>query len=245
MRARAFFTREAGAALVLRPSPTPPRAAVVLLHGGREEGLEPPPALNLPGARMVPFARSIARATAEHRVALGSVRYRHRGWNGERDDAAEDAQRALDELVALHGPVPVVLVGHSMGGRAALRAAAAPQVQAVVGLAPWCPEAEPVAHLAGKRVVLLHGERDRITAPGDSRRLTERARRAGADACTLLLPDGEHAMVRRAAAWHSLTTRVVSGLLGLAPLPPVVADALSSATNAAAAVPAPRALHQA
>ncbi|WEV23926.1 alpha/beta fold hydrolase [Streptomyces sp. 71268] len=242
---RSFLSRETGAALVLRPSPTPPRAAVVLLHGGREEGLEPPPALNLPGARMLPFARSIARATAEHRVALGSVRYRHRGWNGERDDAAEDAQRALDELVALHGPVPVVLVGHSMGGRAALRAAAAPQVQAVVGLAPWCPEGEPVDHLAGKRVVLLHGERDRITAPADSRRLTERARRAGADACTLLLPDGEHAMVRRAAAWHSLTTRVVSGLLGLAPLPPVVADALSSATNATAAVPAPEALRQA
>lgn len=218
-----------GAALVLRPSPRPPRAAVLLLHGGREDGLEPPPALNLPGARMRPFARSIARATAEHAVALGSVRYRHRGWNGERDDAAHDAQRALDELSALHGPVPVVLVGHSMGGRAALRAAVSPRVHAVVGLAPWCPAEDPVEHLAGKRVVLLHGDRDRITNPDDSRRFAARARRAGADACTLLLPDGDHAMLRRATAWHSLTTKVVAGLLGVAPLPPLVAGALARA----------------
>ncbi|MFE6775192.1 alpha/beta hydrolase [Streptomyces sp. NPDC057702] len=245
MRAGARFARGIGAdgaALTMRPTDAPPRAAVLLLHGGREDGLEPPPALNLPGARMLPFARSIARATDGHAVALGSVRYRHRGWNGERDDAAQDALRALDELVALHGPVPVVLVGHSMGGRAALRAAAAPQVHSVVGLAPWCPEAEPVAHLAGRRVVLLHGERDRITAPEDSRRFAARARTAGADACALLLPGGEHAMVRRATAWHSLTTRLVSGLLGLAPLPPVVAEALSTSKAERAPTPGPEAL---
>ncbi|MFT2020443.1 alpha/beta fold hydrolase [Streptomyces sp. 796.1] len=217
------------AALVLPASDTPPRAAVLVLHGGREDGLEPPPALNLPGARMVPFIRAIARAAAGHAVAVGTVRYRHRGWNGERDDPAHDALRALDELTALHGPLPVVLVGHSMGGRAALRAAAAPQVQAVVGLAPWCPDDEPVAHLAGTKVVVLHGDRDRITSPDASRAFTDRARRAGADACTLLLADGDHAMLRRAAAWHALTTGAVSGLLGLAPLPPVVAAALSGA----------------
>nr|WP_221476698.1 alpha/beta fold hydrolase [Streptomyces zagrosensis] len=217
--------------MVLRPCATPPRAVVLLLHGGREDGLEPPPALNLPSARMLPFARAIARDTAGHAVVLGSVRYRHRGWNGERDDAAQDAQRALDELSELHGPVPVVLVGHSMGGRAALRAAVHPHVRSVVGLAPWCPDGEPVAHLAGKRVVLLHGGRDRVTAPSGSQNLAARAREAGAEACTLLLPDGDHAMLRRAAAWHALTTQVVSGLLGLAPLPPLVASALTGAAS--------------
>ncbi|WP_438949092.1 LLM class flavin-dependent oxidoreductase, partial [Streptomyces harbinensis] len=40
-------------------------------------------------------------------------------------------------LAARLGPVPVVLVGHSMGGRAALRAAGHPAVTGVVALAPW------------------------------------------------------------------------------------------------------------
>ncbi|MET7619569.1 alpha/beta fold hydrolase [Streptomyces sp. NPDC005408] len=211
-------------ALRLDRTAEPPRAAVLLLHGGRADGVEPPPVWNPPGARMRPFARAIARATAEHDIVLGTVRYRHRGWNGTRADAAHDALRALDELEFLTGPVPVVLVGHSMGGRAALRAASHPLVEAVVGLAPWCPEGEPVEHLADRRVVLVHGDRDRVTDPEDSWELAARARAAGAESCALRIPGGDHAMLRGARAWHALTTRLVTGLLRLGPLPPTVAD---------------------
>ena len=211
------------AALRLDRAAEPPRAAVVLLHGGRADALEPPPQLNLPGARMRPFARAIARATIDGDVVLGAVRYRHRGWNGVRADAAQDALRALDELALLTGPVPVVLVGHSMGGRAALHAASHPLVEAVVGLAAWCPEGEPVEHLAGKRIVLVHGDRDRVTDPRGSWELAARARAAGAESCALRMPGGDHAMLRRAGAWHALTTRLVTGLLRLGPLPPTVA----------------------
>ncbi|QHZ00241.1 Alpha/beta hydrolase family protein [Streptomyces sp. S4.7] len=206
-------------ALVLDRSAARPRTAVLLLHGGRSEGMEPPPRMNLAAVRMLPFTRAVLRATEGHDVLVGRVRYRHRGWNGTRADAAVDALRALDELEQLAGPVRVVLVGHSMGGRAALTVAGHDLVRGVVGLAPWCPSGDPVGQLMDRQVVLVHGDRDRTTDPLGSRDLVRRARAAGADACVVQMTGGDHAMLRRADEWHSLTTELVSGLLGLAPLP--------------------------
>jgi hypothetical protein len=47
-------------------------AAVLLLHGGRETGLRPPPPglLNLPALRMRPFARAVIRATRDEPVEV-------------------------------------------------------------------------------------------------------------------------------------------------------------------------------
>lgn len=201
-------------------------AAVLLLHGGRADGAEPPPALNLPGRRMVPVGRAIARAAGGSALAVRTAVYRRRGWNGVRADPVPDALRALDELTAELGPVPVVLVGHSMGGRAALRVADHPQVRAVVGLAPWCPPGERVDQLAGRDVVLLHGDRDRTTSPRGTRDLAARARLAGARTCVVNVGGGDHAMLRRASTWHALTATVTAGLLGFVPLPPAVDAAL-------------------
>ncbi|MET9803673.1 alpha/beta fold hydrolase [Streptomyces sp. NPDC006368] len=210
-------------ALVVGTAPADPVAAVLLLHGGREDGDAPPPALNLPGARMRPFGRAVLRAARPHPVLLGAVRYRHRGWNGARDDAAHDARRALDALERLAGPVPVVLVGHSMGGRAALRVADHPRVRGVVALAPWCPRGEPVAHLAGRRVYVLHDEADRVTGARDSWDFVRRAQDAGAEARGIAMPRGGHAMLRDAGTWHRLTAALVTGMLGLTPSPPGLA----------------------
>lgn len=212
-------------ALVHRVSAEAPRAAVLVLHGGRADGMGAPPPWNLPGARMRPFVRAVARATVGHRVSIGSVRYRRRGWNGGRADAARDADRALGELLAETGELPVVLVGHSMGGRAALRVAGHPCVRGVVGLAPWCPPEEPVGQLSGRRVVLLHGDRDRRTDPAGSRDVVERARRAGAQADFVPMPGGDHAMLRGARAWQRLTGELAAAMLGLAPMPDPAADA--------------------
>lgn len=211
-------------ALIASRSVEKPEAAVLLLHGGREHGTTAPPPWNLPGARLRLFEGAIRRSTAGGAVLLGRVRYRVRGWNGEREDAAQDARQALRELELVAGDVPTVLVGHSMGARAALRAAGHPLVRGVVGLAPWCPAGEPVAHLRGRRVVLLHGDQDRTTDPGASRAFTERATAAGTEAATVLMHGSDHAMLRRATAWHDLTGRTVAGLLGLADLPAGVAD---------------------
>lgn len=213
----------------------PPDAAVLLLHGGRETGTGAPPPgpLNLPAARMRPFAHALGR-TLPGDVLVRAVRYGHRGWNGSRADPLHDAVRALDALRGEAGEIPVVLLGHSMGGRAALHAAGHPLVRGVVGLAPWCPDGDPVEQLAGRDVVLVHGTRDRVTSAAASRTLTARARRAGARTCLVTVDGGGHAMLRRAPAWHRLTTALVTGLLGRTPLPGPVADALRLPPEASA-----------
>ncbi|MFH8484093.1 alpha/beta fold hydrolase [Streptomyces longisporoflavus] len=218
------FREDHRPALVPRGPVDKPLAAVLMLHGGREHGIDTPPPWNLPGARLRLFEGAIRRSTAGGGVLIGRVRYRHRGWNGEREDAARDAHRALRELEELAGDVPTVLVGHSMGARAALRAAGDPLVRGVVGLAPWCPAEDPVEQLRGRRVALLHGDRDRTTDPRSSLDFAARARAAGAEAAGVPMVGSDHAMLRRAAAWHELTGRTVAGFLGLAELPPVISD---------------------
>lgn len=208
-------------------------AAVLLLHGGRSESLKRPPRWGQPALRMVPFGRAVARATRGHGVAVGRAHYRYQGWNGEQADAAQDARRALDELGGRFGPVPVLLVGHSMGGRAALRVADHPLVCGVVGLAPWCPPGEPVEQLAGRRAVLLHDPADRVTDADGTWDLVRRARDSGVEACGVVMPRGGHAMLRGASDWHRLAGTLAAGLLGFADLPPRVAAAL--APDAAAA----------
>ncbi|MFD7964677.1 alpha/beta fold hydrolase [Streptomyces zaomyceticus] len=198
-------------------APAVPTAAVLLLHGGRSEGLESPPRVSLPALRMRPFAAALSRALAGRNVLVATVRYRHRGWNGVRADAARDAEAALAEVVRTVGAVPVALVGHSMGARAALRAAGHPLVPGVVGLAPWCPPGEPVEHLAGRRIHLLHDEADRVTSARETWEFVRRARAAGAHAEGVPMRRGGHAMLRGAADWQRRTTELVVGLLDAPP----------------------------
>jgi predicted esterase len=193
---------------------------VLLLHGGCADALTPPPLFNLPAARMRPFGNAIRRAVPGEGLLLATVRYRCRGWNGTRTDPVHDTYEALDELKLLAPLRPVVLVGHSMGARAALRAAGHSHVSGVVALAPWCPPEEPVAHLKYKHVILLHDERDRVTSARDSWDFVRTAHRAGARACGISMPRGGHAMLRSARDWHRLTASLAAGILGEIALPP-------------------------
>ncbi|MYQ68360.1 MULTISPECIES: alpha/beta fold hydrolase, partial [unclassified Streptomyces] len=125
---RAAAAEAAGAgrnALVASRVPAEPRAAVLFLHGGRADSRAPSRPWHLAALRMRPFVRAVAAAVPGD-VLLGEVRYRVRGWNGPDADPLRDTRRALAELARRYGDVPTVLVGHSMGGRAALRAAVAP-----------------------------------------------------------------------------------------------------------------------
>ncbi|WP_033220447.1 alpha/beta hydrolase [Kitasatospora phosalacinea] len=216
--------------LAWRVLPPSPDAAVLVLHGGKEFGAQPPPVLNLPGLRMRPFAKAVQRGAgvADGRsVAVGTVRYRCRGWNGDRADAARDAEAALSDLAEQLGPVPTVLIGHSMGGRAALRAASHPCVLGVVALAPWCPRDEPTEHLRGRSVLMLHGDRDKITPPEDTDLFALRARGHGARVAGYRVPGSGHTLMRRAGDWHRGTAALALALLGVGPLPEEVDTALS------------------
>ncbi|MDH6127461.1 alpha/beta family hydrolase [Kitasatospora sp. GP82] len=206
---------------------TAPVAAVLVLHGGEVENEARPGPVNLPGLRMGGFVRAVARATAGAQVAVGVVRYRHRGWNGERADAARDATAALGDLAEELGPVPTVLIGHSMGGRAALRAAAHPCVTGVVALAPWCPDEDPHLHLKDRQLLTLHGDRDRVTDPAETRRFAARARTAGAQVAGYTVHGSGHTLLHRASDWHRATAGFTSALLGLRPMPGAAAAALA------------------
>ncbi|MFJ1703840.1 alpha/beta fold hydrolase [Kitasatospora sp. NPDC088346] len=204
--------------LRLHHEPRRPRAAVLLLHGGRADSLTAPPAVNLPLARMRPFAAALRDGPDGPGLLVASVRYRLRGWNGHRADALRDALRAVDELHRRAPGIPVVLVGHSMGGRAALGAAAHDAVRGVVALAPWCPPGEPVRPLAGRSAAFLHDEADRVTSARQTWDFARRAAAAGARVRTVAMPGGGHTMLRGARTWHRVTVSLTTAMLAGRPL---------------------------
>ncbi|KIQ66405.1 hypothetical protein TR51_01950 [Kitasatospora griseola] len=207
-------------ALRLLHVPSRVRAAVLLLPGGRAESLRPPTRLDLPSRRMVPFGRAVCRDLPGDVLLTALVRYRYRGWNGPRADPVRDARRALGELAALAPHLAVTLVGHSMGGRAALAVAGHPRVRGVVALAPWCVPGDPVRQLADRNLVVLHDPRDRTTSAAQSFAFARRAAGIGARVQTLPMRHGGHAMVRDAATWHRFTADAVASVLTGVPLLP-------------------------
>jgi pimeloyl-ACP methyl ester carboxylesterase len=113
--------------------------------------------------------------------------------------------------------VPVVLVGHSMGGRAALRVAGRATVRGVVALAPWLPGAEPVEQLAGRDLVVLHGTRDLTTSPRASADFAARAAPLARRTACVQVPWSGHGMLARATLWHRLTAAFVAAIVDDAP----------------------------
>ncbi|GGS50014.1 MULTISPECIES: alpha/beta hydrolase [Actinokineospora] len=193
-------------------------AAVLVLHGGREWSMARVASHQLAYLRMVPFALDIARRSDN--VGVHLLRNRYRGWNPPAAHPVQDAEWALDRI----GDVPVVLVGHSMGGRVALRVAGHPNVVGVCALAPWIVD-EPVDQLAGRAVLIAHGDRDRTTEPALSFRFAERARRVTDRVARFDMRGEGHAMLRKAAVWTRLTTRFALGVLGTQPHDPLITNA--------------------
>lgn len=176
-----------------------PRALVILLHGGAADGHGRAHRGRAAYLRMLPFERAMPGD-----VTVWRLRYRVRGWNGAAADPVRDLEWALDQARTLHPGLPVVLVGHSMGARAALWGAGDPQVTAVCALAPWIEPGDPAAQLAGRTVLIAHGDADRITDPATSRRYAAAAENAGADVTFLDVTGDGHGMLRRARFWHRL-----------------------------------------
>jgi dienelactone hydrolase len=214
----------------------PTRAVALFCHGGTIASLEPPRERALSLVRMRAIEQYVAAAARHRGLATCLLRYRVAGWNGEAADAYADVRWALSRIAAEHGDVPVVLVGHSMGGRAVLRAGGADNVQAVCALAPWTPPGEPVDHLRGRTVAILHGRGDRWVPAALSADFAARAQAAGVRVARFTIAGG-HSMVRRSLAWHGFVRDVVLAGAGLEDLRPDLAAALAESGVDSLAVP--------
>jgi pimeloyl-ACP methyl ester carboxylesterase len=202
------------------------RAVALVLPGGKADSFDPTDPRQLTAVRMRPFARSLHRRGSSHGLAVWSVRYRYRGWNGTDMSPVHDAAWALDEVRRRHGDVPVVLVGHSMGGRTAMRVAGDASVRGVVGLAPWLPDGEPVEQLRDRRVLVAHGNADAVTSPRSARRFVDRAATVAASASFVTVRGDMHAMLFRWQTWHRLSTAFALGVLDIRAVPPRIAAAV-------------------
>jgi alpha-beta hydrolase superfamily lysophospholipase len=190
------------------------KGVVLVVHGGQTSSTSPTSPLQPAVLRMIPVAGAIKLALRGSSVAIQRHRFRVRGWNGALASPVGDLNEALDAVVAEFGSVPVVLVGHSMGARAAARAAGHPAVTAVAGLAPWLPPGEPAGQLEGRRVLLAHGSADSITSPAETWAFLERAR-AVTEVSAVEVRDGDHPMLRRARLWHAIAAEFARAALAL------------------------------
>lgn len=173
--------------------PRTPEAAVLVLHGGASRGdrmMVSPTQLSV--IRMIPTARAVARA-GRGRLAVFRLLNSYRGWDSEHTPVA-DAGWAMAQVREQHGDLPFGLVGHSLGGRAALLAGAHEGVDSVVALNPWVYPAD-TADLSGRRVLIVHGSRDRVALPARAEAVARNLART-ADVDFVRIPDGKHAMLR-------------------------------------------------
>lgn len=200
--------------MLVLPAHGPTRAVVLVLHGGKAVSKQPSLPRHLSVARLVPFAETLHTQCAPLGVAIWRARYRYRGWNGHEASPVQDARWALEEIKRVHGDVPVVLLGHSMGARTALRVADHPAVRTIVGLAPWLPDGEPIEAVRDRRVLLAHAPRDRWTSPGESADWAARARPITERLVYIRVRRAGHFMLRRSRFWTALGTAFV--LEGLA-----------------------------
>jgi len=197
--------------------PDDPEAAVLVLHGGanRAASMRVSPT-QLSVLRMIPIARRIARVD-RRRLAVFRLLNSYRGWDTTHTPV-HDARWAIEQIAERLGRrLPLCLVGHSLGGRAALLTVGEPEVRSVVALAPWVYPTDMPDGLTGRRILIVHGTRDRVARP-DRAAAVAKAISRHAPVSYVSVEGGGHAMIKRHAVFSSLASDFAAlTLLGAAP----------------------------
>jgi len=210
--------RNNGARLLTVSTPADPTSVVLVLHGGASDSTMRVAPTSLAALRLIPIARAVASRVPD--TAVYRLRFAVRGWNGDGAAVLADAGWALEQLAARHPGLPVVVLGHSLGGRVAMHVVrTSPIVVAAVGLAPWVEPTDPVDGLAGVPLAVVQGTRDRMVPERSTRAWLARAEQAGARIQSVLIDGGGHAMLRYIRRWHRLAADGVVSVLAAAAQP--------------------------
>ena len=189
--------------LIAVSEPRRAEAVVLVLHGGASRRDDPrvsPTQLSV--LRMIPIAKRVAKAD-RRRLAVYRLLNSTRGWDTSHTPV-DDVHWAIDQLREGFGSeLPVGLVGHSLGGRAAILAADRAEVRSVVALNPWVYPSDGGADLSGRRILIAHGTDDRIASPTSSAAVARTLSRT-ADVSYVRVEGGKHAMLRRGRDFERL-----------------------------------------
>lgn len=198
--------------LIQVQAPSDPAGVVVVLHGGGSRA---------PGARVSPTQPSVLRMVATARrvarenrdLAVYRLLNSTRGWD-TRHSPVDDVGWAIRDIATATGrALPVCLVGHSLGGRAALLGAAAnASVVAAVALNPYLYAEDGHTDLSGRRVLIVHGTEDRVASLDVAEAVAgQLARRTSVD--LVRVRGGEHAMLRRHKVFDGLAAQFVASMV--------------------------------
>jgi pimeloyl-ACP methyl ester carboxylesterase len=198
--------------LIAVSEPRRAEGVVLVLHGGasrRDNPMVSPTQLSV--LRMIPIANRVAKAD-RRRLAVYRLLNSTRGWNTTHTPV-DDVYWAIDQLRDGFGSdLPVGLVGHSLGGRAAILAGGRPEVRSVVALNPWVYPADGSIDLTGRRVLIVHGTADRIASPANATAAAQRLART-ADVSFVRVEGGKHAMLRRGRDFDRLAADFTAAAL--------------------------------
>ncbi len=194
--------------------PERPVGVVLVLHGGasRRRNMRVSPT-QLSVLRMIPIAQRVAQV-ARGRLAVFRLLNSVRGWDTHHTPVL-DVRWALRQLTdRLDERLPACLVGHSLGGRAAILAADRPEVRSVAALAPWVYPTDVPSGVNGRRIMIVHGSEDRVASP-DRAAAVARGLGRQTEVAYVNVLGGKHAMLGRHNLFDGLAAQfAVSTLLG-------------------------------